>query len=103
MATLRLVWRDGPSANIEDADGPVLDAARAAGLCLPYGCRTGACGTCTGRVLAGSVTHDRPPRALKRRHRDDGYVLTCIATPEGDCTVEVGTEVKRDLLENPFK
>ncbi|MDS0259651.1 2Fe-2S iron-sulfur cluster-binding protein [Haloarcula sp. S1CR25-12] len=103
MSTLRLAWRDGRTAAVEDPEGTVLDAAEAAGLALPFGCRTGACGTCTGRVLAGEVSHDRRPRALKRRHLDDGYVLLCIATPDGDCAVEVGAEVKRDLLANPFR
>lgn len=102
-SALELTWRDGRTAVVEDPTGTVLEAAEAAGLALPFGCRTGACGTCTGRLLAGDLTHDRPPRALKQRHLDDGYVLPCIATPAGDCTVEVGIEVRRDLLGNPFR
>ena len=33
----------------------VLDAALAAGVELPYSCRTGVCGNCAGRVAQGSV------------------------------------------------
>jgi len=103
MATVTLVWRDGREAAVTAGDEPVLDATEESGLSLPFGCRTGACGTCTGRLLDGEVVHERPPRALKPRHLDDGYVLTCIAVPTGDCTVEVGTDVQRDLLVNPWQ
>ena len=65
-------------------DETVLDAAERAGLGLPFGCETGACGTCTARLLSGAVDHRRPPRALKDRHRERGYVLTCVATPRTD-------------------
>jgi len=103
MATVRLRWRDGRGASVTADDEPVLDAAEESGLSLPFGCRTGACGTCTGRLLDGEVVHERPPRALKPHHLDDGYVLTCIAVPTGDCTVEVGTDVHHDLLVNPWR
>jgi ferredoxin len=81
----------------------VLDAAEAAGVGLPFGCRTGACGTCTARLLDGEVVHRRPPRALKDRHLDDGYVLTCIAVPTTDVHLEVGAEIQADLVPNPWK
>jgi ferredoxin len=86
-----------------DDDVSVLEAAERAGIGLPFGCRTGACATCTGRLLDGTVVHRRPPRALKQRHRDDGYVLTCVAVPETDCTLEVGGDVHTDLVSNPWK
>jgi ferredoxin len=81
----------------------VLDAAEAADIGLPFGCKTGACGTCTARVLDGEVVHRRPPRALKDRHLDDGYVLTCIAVPRTDAHLEVGAEIQADLVTNPWK
>ena len=33
----------------------VLQAAMRADLMIPYGCRNGACGTCKGRIVEGSV------------------------------------------------
>ena len=103
MAIVKLVWRDGRESTVTADAETVLDAAERAGLSPPYGCRTGVCATCTGRLLDGELEHDRPPRALKQRHLDEGYVLPCIAVPSDDCTVEVGSEVHRDLLANPWK
>jgi len=99
-----LVWRNGREASVVvPPDGTVLDAAEDAGIGLPFGCKTGACGTCTARLLSGEVAHRRPPRALKDRHREDGYVLACVATPTTDCRLEVGAAVADDLVENPWK
>jgi len=70
---------------------------------LPFGCKTGACGTCTARLLAGELRHRRPTRALKERHLADGYALLCIGRPRADCRIAVGKEVLASLVENPWK
>ena len=99
-----LRWRDGRRETVRATGGQtVFEAAAEAGVGVPVGCRTGACGTCTGRLLGGRVWHRRPPRALKRRHLDDGYVLTCVAVPSTDCELEVGSDVQADLLVNPWR
>jgi ferredoxin len=100
-----LEWRDCDRTETlaVDTDQTVLDAAEAADVALPFGCKTGACGTCTARLLAGTVSHRRPPRALKDHHLEDGYVLTCIATPTSDVRLEVGATVQADLVPNPWK
>jgi ferredoxin len=99
-----LRWRSGREATVRVAvDETVFAAADAGGVALPIGCRTGACGTCTGRVLSGELVHRRPPRALKDRHVEDGYVLLCIAEPRSDVEIEVGSRVARDLTSNPWK
>lgn len=87
---------------VEEAE-TILDAAEAAEVGLPFGCRTGACGTCTGRVLDGRIEHRRPPRALKERHLDAGYVLLCIAEPRSPCRIVVGPNVAAELVSNPWK
>jgi ferredoxin len=84
-------------------DRTVLAAAEAAEVGLPFGCLTGACGTCTGRLLEGELEHRRPTRALKERHRADGYVLLCIAEPREDCRVRVGAEVQAELVSDPWR
>jgi ferredoxin len=99
-----LEWRDGRRERVSVDEGePILDACEATGVSLPFGCRTGACATCTARLREGAVDHLRPPRALKDRHLDDGYVLPCIATPTEDCRLEVGADVQADLVSNPWK
>ncbi len=86
-----------------DESEPVLDAAESAGIGLPVGCLTGACGTCVGRLIEGDVAHRRPPRALKERRIEEGYVLLCIAEPRSDCRIRVGADVQAELVENPWK
>lgn len=99
-----LCWRDGRESTLSvAADETVVDAAEAAGVCPPYGCLYGACGTCTGRLLEGSVEHVAEPRALKPRHREAGYVLLCVAEPREDSRIEVGARVQADLVPNPWK
>lgn len=101
---LSLSWRDGREETILASETEtVLDAAERAGVCLPVGCRTGACSTCTGRVLGGAIEHSRQPRALQLPHLDEGFALLCIAEPRGDSHVEVGVDVQRDLIPNPWK
>lgn len=81
----------------------ILDAAESVGIGLPLGCLTGACGTCVGRLIEGDVAHRRPPRALKERRIEGGYVLLCIAEPRSDCRIRVGADVQAELVENPWK
>ena len=103
-ARVALVRGDGSETTVEArADETVLEAAERAGEFLPFGCRTGACGTCTARLLEGEVRHGRPPRALKDRHRRAGYVLTCVAVPRGDCRLRVGSDVLGETKTNPWK
>jgi len=106
-----LEWPSGRTETIENPpDETVVDAAERRGVGVPFGCLTGACGTCTGRVLAAdgvaptaAIDHERPPRALKERHLADGYALLCIGRPRADCRIAVGKEVLASLVENPWK
>lgn len=99
-----LCWRDGGEASVSVAeDETVVDATERAGLGVSYGCLYGACGTCTGRLLDGRLVHVEPPRALKDRHLNAGYVLLCVAEPRTDCRIEVGANVQADLVPNPWK
>lgn len=101
---VELRFREGPTERIDvPAEETVLEAAESTGIGLPFGCVTGACGTCTARLLAGELDHRRPPRALKDRHRKAGYVLLCIAVPRSACVLEVGATVQADLVSNPWK
>ena len=70
-------------------DEPILAAAIRQGVGLPYGCRDGACGSCKSRLTAGRVIHGAHQlKALSADEEAQGWVLTCCATPQTDCTLE---------------
>lgn len=84
-------------------DESVLKAAEHAGFKLPYGCGSGACGACKGKVLEGQVDHGAAQdHALSADERAAGMALFCCATPQSDLVLEVrevkgteGIEVKK--------
>jgi ring-1,2-phenylacetyl-CoA epoxidase subunit PaaE len=59
-------------------DDKVLDAALAAGLDLPYSCRSGVCSTCRARVLQGEAKMEKN-FTLEQAEIGRGFVLTCQA------------------------
>lgn len=71
-----------------DAHGneTLLDALERQGYHPDFSCRAGSCGTCKLRVVAGSV--DRPGGALTPAERQAGYVLSCVAHPVSDVTLQ---------------
>lgn len=72
-----------------ERDERILAAAIRQGIGLPYGCRDGACGSCKSRLLEGRVIHGaHQQKALSSDEEAAGFILTCCATPQTDCTVE---------------
>jgi CDP-4-dehydro-6-deoxyglucose reductase len=72
-----------------EADDTVLAAAIRAGIGLPYGCKNGACGSCKGKVVAGSVEHKaHQQRALPDEEKAAGQALFCCAIAQSDLTIE---------------
>jgi CDP-4-dehydro-6-deoxyglucose reductase len=73
----------------------VLAAAMAADLMIPYGCRNGACGSCKGKILGGSVDYGpHQPSTLSDAEKAQGLALFCCAKPLTDLVIEV-KEVRR--------
>lgn len=68
-------------------DKPILEAAEEAGLDLPYQCRMGVCGVCSGRRIEGEVDQIEG-MFLSESEKDEGYVLTCIAKPLSNLELE---------------
>lgn len=72
-----------------EADETVLSAAIRAGIGLPYGCKNGACGSCKGKVMAGTVEHRaHQQRALTDAEKAAGFALFCCATTGADLVIE---------------
>ncbi len=81
----------GHSFQVNDGES-VLAAALRAGFILPYGCQSGACGTCKGKLLEGRVDYGAPqPRALSAAEKAQGKMLFCQAKPLSDLVIEART------------
>ena len=65
----------------------VLEAVERAGIAIPNSCRNGTCRTCICRLLAGTVRYRVEWPGLSFDEKRDGYLLPCVAVPEGDVTV----------------
>lgn len=93
MATYTITIENGASFSCAD-DTFILDAAEELGLDLPSSCRAGACSTCAGLVLSGSV--DQADQSyLDDDQIEAGYALLCVSSPRSDCTIR--PEVEDDL------
>jgi CDP-4-dehydro-6-deoxyglucose reductase, E3 len=67
----------------------VLEAALAAGLNLPHSCKSGHCGSCRARLVAGEIRypHGRP-LGLSADEERSGQVLLCQARALSDLVVQ---------------
>lgn len=67
----------------------ILEAALGAGLALPYGCSSGACGECKARIVSGTIErihhHDFTFTAAEKLQ---GMALLCCNTARSDLVVE---------------
>jgi len=78
----------GLQFQVEEGEA-ILAAALRQGFVLPYGCKSGACGSCKGKILSGSVDYGvYQAKALTEEEKAQGKALFCQAKPLSDLVLE---------------
>jgi CDP-4-dehydro-6-deoxyglucose reductase len=83
----------------------LLDAAERQGINLPYGCRNGLCGSCSGTLMSGAVIYPNE-QDIDLEGKPDNFCLTCQATAASDIVLhmqEVETEEALEVRTLPCK
>ncbi|ERN20622.1 hypothetical protein AMTRI_Chr11g154600 [Amborella trichopoda] len=93
MATYKvtLVTPEGTKVLECPDDTYILDQALDTGIDLPYSCRAGSCSSCAGKIKGGTVDQS-DGNYLDDDQLSENWVLTCVAFPMSDVTIETHKE-----------
>ena len=92
--TVTLIDAEGEESTFEcDDDVLIMDQADEEGIDMPYSCRAGACSTCAGKVIEGTLNNEEQS-FLDEEQLEAGFSLLCVAYPESDCVIETEQEEK---------
>ncbi len=90
--TVTLIDAEGEQSTFEcDDDVLIMEQAEEEGIEMPYSCKAGACSTCAGKIVEGAVNQE-DQSMLDDDQLEAGYVLTCVAYPTSDVTIELSKE-----------
>lgn len=80
----------GKTGTTVEADGatPILDAAEAAGVLMPSGCRMGICYGCVLPLREGAVRDLRNGELTTAAPGDGVLVQTCVSAAAGPCDID---------------
>jgi ferredoxin len=80
--------RSGKRVSVAPAQ-TILDAVEAAGVAVAFGCRSGTCGTCQVKVLAGAPEH-RDGALTDDQRNSEGLMCICVSRAAGaDLTLDL--------------
>lgn len=86
LTVVRGIQRDEIPAKASESLAVALERA---GIRLETGCRSGECGLCRSKVLAGQVFLSPENDGRRAADKDFGYVHACAAYPLSDVTIKI--------------